>query len=189
MKARLHILKASGGRRAIWTSARWPEPFRLLRALFLENRLAAGRFAVEGRVISLKDIAAPIFVLATENDHIAPWRSGYKVSFFTDDDLTFVLTDGGHNGGALSEPDTRCGRHKPNDRSWWQKWTEWLADWDSGKMVTARLPSGGDRSHPSLSAAPGLYVMHHRSDWRRSSPEGVARRWRPVRSLSPVEKS
>lgn len=150
-----------------------------LRGLFLENRLSAGRFAVEGRVIVLKDIAAPIFVVGTEADHIAPWKSVYKTRLFTDADLTFVLTKGGHNGGILSEPG-HAGRHyrighravndlyvdpdtwfsgtAPKDGSWWPEWTDWLASHSSG-MTEPPGMAAPDRGFAVLGAAPGTYVL------------------------------
>ena len=145
-----------------------------LRRLFLNNDLAKGRFEVDGSVIALTDIRIPIYCLATETDHVAPWTSVYRLSLLTDTDVTFVLTNGGHNGGVLSEPGHigrhfRCG-HKaeenahitaqdwldvndPQDGSWWTHWSEWLKK---------RSGSPADRNSgcvEALDAAPGKYVF------------------------------
>jgi len=167
----------------VWNADTTRMPARMhseyLRSLFLENRLTAGRFAVEGRVIALKDIAAPMFVIGTETDHIAPWKSVYKTMLFTDCDLTFVLTKGGHNGGILSEPGhpQRHYRisHRPagalyvgpdawhrqqdvKDGSWWPEWAEWLMTQSCG---TGPAPGMGDaaKGNRTICAAPGTYVL------------------------------
>lgn len=160
----------------VWNGDTTRMPARMhaeyLRGLFLENRLTAGRFSVEGRVIALKDIGLPMFVIATETDHIAPWRSVYKTKLFTDCDLTFVLTNGGHNGGILSEPGHR-GRHfriahrangalyigpdrwvAQNDTvagSWWPEYAGWLA----GQTLEMVAPP---KMGKPLCDAPGRYV-------------------------------
>jgi polyhydroxyalkanoate synthase len=159
-------------------------PYRMhsqyLRGLFLENRLTAGRFAVDGRVIALKDIEAPFFVLATELDHIAPWRSVYKTTLFTDSELTFVLTSGGHNGGIVSEPghrhrsyrigqrprgalytdpDSWAAAHPPVEGSWWPEWTAWLRDRSSRELVAPPRVAAPEEGLPSLGPAPGSYVF------------------------------
>lgn len=167
----------------VWNNDTTRMPARMhseyLRGLFLENRLSAGRFAVEGKVIALKDIRVPLFVVGTETDHIAPWRSVYKVRLFTDGDLTFVLTKGGHNGGILSEPGHR-GRHyridhrEPNSLytspddwlaesvvksgSWWPEWASWLRKTSSGETEPPRMGST-DKSGQFMPAAPGSYVF------------------------------
>ncbi len=166
----------------VWNNDTTRMPARMhseyLRGLFLENRLSAGRFAVEGRIVALKDIRVPLFVVGTESDHIAPWRSVYKIRLFTDGDLTFLLTNGGHNGGILSEPGHkhrhyRLG-HRPADAlytspdewlettevlqgSWWPAMAEWLKKHSTGE--TAPPPMGGKkRGAEKLPQAPGRYI-------------------------------
>ena len=71
-----------------------------LRRLFLNNDLADGHLSVEGKPITLTDIRAPIFAVGTVGDHVAPWRSTYKINLQTESDVTYLLTSGGHNAGA-----------------------------------------------------------------------------------------
>ena len=166
----------------VWNGDTTRMPARMhseyLRGIFLENRISAGRFAVEGRVIALKDIRVPLFVVATETDHIAPWRSVYKTQLFTDSDLHFILTSGGHNVGILSEPghprrhhrighrppgaryldaDTWLARTETRTGSWWPEYARWLAAL-SGKRTRPPGVGAPDQGYPSLCAAPGTYI-------------------------------
>src|SRR6188474_623965 len=58
----------------------WKMHTEYLVGLYLKNDLAKGSFKVEGETISLKDIHVPMFVVGTETDHVAPWKSVYKLS-------------------------------------------------------------------------------------------------------------
>ena len=75
-----------------------------LRQLFLHNDLAANRYRVDDRPVMLRDLRLPLFCVGTENDHVAPWRSVFKLHGLTPAPLDFVLTSGGHNAGIVSEP-------------------------------------------------------------------------------------
>jgi polyhydroxyalkanoate synthase len=166
-----------------WNADQTRMPYRMhsqyLRALFLENRLTAGRYAVGGRVIALKDLRMPMFLVGTESDHIAPWQSVYKAHLFTDNEMTFVLTNGGHNAGIVSEPGHR-GRHyfaatrrtgdayvdpvswaaraTAHEGSWWPYWTEWLAAHASPERGAPPAMGAPERGLPPLCPAPGTYV-------------------------------
>ncbi|MEM8823537.1 MAG: alpha/beta fold hydrolase [Pseudomonadota bacterium] len=166
----------------VWNGDTTRMPARMhseyLRGLFLENRLTAGRFAVDGRVIALKDISVPLFVIGTETDHIAPWRSVYKTRLFTDCDLTFVLTSAGHNGGILSEPghprrhyrighraagslyidpDTWLAKHDPIRGSWWPEMAVWLTEHSTTPQEPPKMGGTAGRRKRRTPAS-GLYV-------------------------------
>ncbi|MFN4128686.1 MAG: PHA/PHB synthase family protein [Paracoccaceae bacterium] len=168
----------------VWNADATRMPSRMhsdyLRGLFMENRLTAGRFAVDGEVIALRDIKAPFFVLGTESDHIAPWRSVYKAALFTGSELTFVLTSGGHNGGILSppghkrrhyridcrtrddryvDPETWVRNHAPKEGSWWSEWTDWLNRKSTAKRVAPPAMGAKDANLAPLCPAPGSYVL------------------------------
>jgi polyhydroxyalkanoate synthase len=88
-----------------------------LRGLYLNNALARGEFKANGRTIDLAAITLPMFVVGTETDHVAPWKSVYKARGLTrSDDYTFLLTSGGHNAGIVSGPVHPRRRHRV--RSW-----------------------------------------------------------------------
>lgn len=169
---------------SVWVSDTTRMPARMhgqyLRGLFLENRLTAGRFSVDGRVIALKDISAPLFVVATETDHIAPWRSVYKTQLFTSCDLTFVLTRGGHNSGIVNEPGRPHSHYRWSHRpagahyvgpddwplranysrgSWWPAWKDWLVARSSALMQPPQT-GAWERGLGPIVAAPGIYVFH-----------------------------
>ena len=166
-----------------WNADSTRMPYRMhsqyLRSLFLNNDLAEGRFEVAGRPVALTDIRAPIFTVATEQDHVAPWHSVYKFHLLTDTEVTFALTSGGHNAGILSEPGHRNRHYRlttrgadgrfvdpdswfaanaPHEGSWWTAWDDWLAA-RSGTPVAPPPLGRAKAGFPSLADAPGTYIM------------------------------
>lgn len=166
-----------------WNADTTRMPYRMhseyLRHLFLNNDLFAGRYKVNGRSVALSDIHAPIFTVATETDHVAPWHSVYRLNLVAETEVTFVLTSGGHNAGIVSEPGHRNRRFRitrwevgeryvDSDRwyletptvegSWWPVWAEWLAQHSSDAMVAPPAMGGAELGYPPLEEAPGTYV-------------------------------
>ncbi|HYD65551.1 PHA/PHB synthase family protein [Azospirillum sp.] len=164
-----------------WNADGTRMPYRMhseyLRHLFLDNDLATGRLRVDGKPISITDIRAPIFAVGTVRDHVAPWRSTYKIHLLTDTDVTYVLTSGGHNAGIVSEPghprrryqilsrladdpyvdpDTFENEAPYQEGSWWPALFDWLKE-RSGQPVLP--PAMGVPGQPPLCDAPGTYVL------------------------------
>ena len=111
-------------------------------------------------------------------DHVAPWRSVYKINLLNQGDITFVLTSGGHNAGIVSEPghrnrQFRLARRPAHGRfvspeewkaaatqyegSWWLNLADWLAKYSSQPVAPPSL-GAPDRGYPPICDAPGTYV-------------------------------
>nr|WP_307729954.1 alpha/beta fold hydrolase [Massilia phyllostachyos] len=161
---------------ASWNADATRMPFRMhteyLHNLFLQNRLASARYLVGGRPVALSDIGAPVFAVGTMTDHVAPWRSVYKIIALTETEVTFLLTSGGHNAGVVSPPgvagrsyqvalhpqdarylapDAWQAANALHEGSWWPAWEAWLAR-HAGPARAPPPPVAG-------AAAPGSYVL------------------------------
>lgn len=166
-----------------WNADGTRMPYRMhadyLRSLFHDNLLARGRYCVDGQPVSLHDIEAPIFAVGTWTDNVAPWRSVYKLNLLCDTDIRFVLTEGGHNGGILSEPghahrryrilqrdrntaymptDSYVARAEQVEGSWWPALQGWLAAHSGPRRKPPRLGHAQRGYRPSCDA-PGTYVL------------------------------
>jgi polyhydroxyalkanoate synthase subunit PhaC len=157
----------------------WRMHSEYLYRLYLDNELATNRFPVNGKLVRLSDIRVPMFVVGTEADHVAPWTSVYKVdNLVRSDDLSFLLTAGGHNAGIVAGP-VHPKRHyrlrtrrladphlAPQDwmeaapkseGSWWPAWQQWLAAHSSAQVKPPAFGAPG-KGYAVLGDAPGDYV-------------------------------
>ena len=165
-----------------WNADATRMPYRMhaeyLRQLFLQNDLAEGRYVAGGRPVAISDLRLPMFAVGTEADHVAPWRSVYKLHLLNEAEITFVLTSGGHNAGIVSEPghphrhyriamQAADGRYVDPDLwvadsvlkegSWWPEWTAWLSS-RSGKPVAPPPIGAAAAGYAAICDAPGTYV-------------------------------
>jgi polyhydroxyalkanoate synthase subunit PhaC len=163
-----------------WNADATRLPYRMhseyLRQLFLDNDLAEGRYLVQGKPISLSDIHTPMFVVGTVRDHVAPWKSTYKIHYQVEADVTYLLTSGGHNAGIVAPPSEQGHSYQVKikaadapyigpdewlkaaprvEGSWWPEWTQWLTAQSGGPCEPPRMGVGDGHSLPD---APGDYV-------------------------------
>jgi poly[(R)-3-hydroxyalkanoate] polymerase subunit PhaC len=143
-----------------------------LRNMYQQNLLAkpAG-ISLADTPIDLSKITAPSFVLATKEDHIAPWKSTFAATRLYSGPTKFVLSASGHMAGVISAPGSKYG-HWANDNlprspdewfagatpqqgSWWPLWDKWITQLDN-QRVAAREPGRGKL--PIIEDAPGSYV-------------------------------
>ena len=157
----------------------WRMHSEYLYRLYLDNELATNRFPVGGRLVRLSDIRLPMLVVGTEADHVAPWKSVYKIdNLVRSDDFTFLLTAGGHNAGIVCGP-VHPKRHyrirtrrladphlapeewmeaaTRHDGSWWPALHGWLAKHSSGRTKPPAM-GAPRKGYAVIEDAPGTYV-------------------------------
>ncbi len=144
-----------------------------LRNTYLENNLIKpGKIVLKGVPIDLGKIRQDIYAVGTEQDHIVPWRSAWRISQLAGGKVRFVLGGSGHIAGIINPPSKGRG-YWTNDKpvrsadqwfesaeshkgSWWTDWLEWLKP-RSGEQVAP--PPLGTAAYPPIAPAPGSYVL------------------------------
>ncbi len=145
----------------------------VLRRLYLENRLREpGGIVLAGSPVDVTRVRVPAYILATRDDHIAPWRTAYATTGLFSGPRRFVLGASGHIAGVINPPGRGkygywTGARLPADPeewlagarahhgSWWPDWQRWVRRHGGGE-VAAREP--GDGRLAVLADAPGSYV-------------------------------
>lgn len=144
-----------------------------LRNTYLENNLIKpDKIVLRGIPIDLSRIRQDIYAVGTQQDHIVPWQSAWRISQLVGGSVRFVLAGSGHIAGVISPPGKERGywieekeaetaerwleRAKQYKGSWWTDWVEWLSS-RSSEQVPA--PSMGCATHLPITPAPGLYVL------------------------------
>nr|MBP7253726.1 alpha/beta fold hydrolase [Alphaproteobacteria bacterium] len=141
-----------------------------LRKMYQQNLLAEpDGISLDGTPIDLRLVTTPSFMLATREDHIAPWKSTYAATQLYQGSVKFVLAGSGHIAGVVNPPDANKYSYWTNDNlpptaedwqkgaeqhpgSWWTAWMEWLKPY-RGSNIPAREPA-----EPILEDSPGSYV-------------------------------
>jgi polyhydroxyalkanoate synthase len=137
-----------------------------LRHTYLQNDLKD--------MLDFKKVDLPLFVVATREDHIVPWKSAYgTLRLLGGEDKKFVLGASGHIAGIVNPPDKKRRSHwvfedqpeNPDEGldkaqevkgSWWPRWSEWLATHAGGKRAAPK--QAGNRNYKPIEPAPGRYV-------------------------------
>jgi polyhydroxyalkanoate synthase len=150
-----------------------------LRKVYQQNLLMRpGGLSLAGVPIDLSRVRTPTYIVATREDHIAPWRSCYPGTQVFAGPRRFVLGASGHIAGIVNPPAANkyaywTNAKLPKDQdawlegatqhpgSWWSDWGPWLAR-HGGRKVPARQP--GDGKLEPIEDAPGSYVKVRASE-------------------------
>jgi polyhydroxyalkanoate synthase len=140
---------------------------QFLRACYLDNVLVRpDALIIDGTPVDVGRVETPLYVLAGEKDHIAPWRSTYRTTQLVGGERRFTLASGGHIAAMVSppggrgwyrtsaetpaEPEAWLAGSERVEGSWWDDWLMWVTERSHGRVAPATLPPG--------EGAPGAYA-------------------------------
>jgi polyhydroxyalkanoate synthase subunit PhaC len=144
------------------------------RNTYLENNIKdPGKTTQCGIPVDLSKIEAPVYLLASREDHIVPWKSAYLTKNLMGGGARFVLAASGHVAGVINPPARGKRSHWLNDElvsdpqgwleaaqekpgSWWPDWDAWMKHHSNG-TIPAPMELGNAQYHP-IEPAPGRYV-------------------------------
>jgi len=156
-----------------------PGPFYAwyLRNLYLENKLVQpGALKVCGQALDLSQLDMPVYIYGSREDHIVPVDAAYASTQHVGGPRRFVMGASGHIAGVINPPAKKKRSHWIRDDdhyperlgdwlagareypgSWWDDWSEWLAQ-QGGSKVAAPRRYGRGAAFAEIEPAPGRYV-------------------------------
>jgi polyhydroxyalkanoate synthase subunit PhaC len=145
-----------------------------MRNTYLENNIKdPGKTKQCGVPIDLSKVKVPVYLLASREDHIVPWKTAYRSKDLIGQNARFVLAASGHVAGVINPPARNKRSHWLNDNlasepehwldgaqekpgSWWSDWDAWMKRHSAGIVpAPAQL---GNAQYPPVEPAPGRYV-------------------------------
>ena len=113
------------------------------RNTYLENNIKdPGKTTQCGVPVDLSKIDVPVYLLASREDHIVPWKSAFRSKDLIGGESRFVLAASGHVAGVINPPARNKRSHWLNDdlesdpQGWFdgaeEKPGSWWPDWDAG---------------------------------------------------------
>ena len=141
-----------------------------LRDMYQDNRLREpGGITLDGVPIDLSSIDAPVYILSTREDHIAPWKSTYAATRLYSGPIRFVLAMSGHIAGVVNPPsankygyftcevaetpDAWLESATAHEGSWWPDWDAWVSEHDDGEAAGTRAGRRRPAGHRGRSRA------------------------------------
>lgn len=144
-----------------------------LRLFYLNNELIkANAITIDQTPLNIAQMTTPSFFVATEKDHIAPWKSVYKGFKLIPNPKEFILAGSGHIAGIINPPTSEKYSYYVNKKqgknaddwlasaikqpgSWWPYWLKWLTAQANDFIPASTYPI---KQGKSLMNAPGRYV-------------------------------